>query len=255
MRPVRTVDIAAFDKSRYDTQYLYQGESCVIIGSHVPAGLPAYRHHVHEHCDQIYYIVRGEMHVQLGTEVHVAGPDTLVYIPKGTPHHNWNEGTEDELHLEVLAPAPRASLPLATATEETDAGGRPYVVQALDEGAFVESVKFPGFSLNRLVPDPVSAHATMYVGQVEAGAGGPGMHVHEFDQFYFVLSGELQVQVSLDRFTAPLGSLVVLPAGVPHRQWNDGPETERHIALLSPAPLPGKPLDVLVSLAATGEAL
>jgi mannose-6-phosphate isomerase-like protein (cupin superfamily) len=103
---LRTVDHHAFDPSRYDVQHLFHGESCVIIGSNVPAGEPAFRHHRHEHSDQLYYIVSGEMHVQLGTEELVAGPDTLVYIPKGLPHHNWNEGDVTERHLTLLVPSP-----------------------------------------------------------------------------------------------------------------------------------------------------
>jgi len=27
-------------------------------------------------------------------------------VPRGTPHHKWNEGDEDEFHVEVIAPAP-----------------------------------------------------------------------------------------------------------------------------------------------------
>ena len=42
MNRVRTIDFGAFDRTRYDTQFLYQGESCVVIGSHVPSGLSAY---------------------------------------------------------------------------------------------------------------------------------------------------------------------------------------------------------------------
>lgn len=257
MRPLRPVDFDAFDRSRYHAQTLWHGESCVLIGSNVPAGMPAFGHHRHEHSDQLYYIVHGEMQVQLGTEHLAAGPGSLVYIPMGTPHHNWNEGDIDEFHLEVLAPAPLPTQPLATPTDATEAAGRPYFVRRLDESAFVAAREFPGFSLNRIMqgPDsPGSSHVSLYVGQVEPGSGGPGLHIHAFDQFYFVLSGRLHVQVGLEGYVASTGTLVVLPAGVPHRQWNEGPEIERHIALLVPTPEPGQPLDVGVSLSATGAA-
>ena len=255
MNRVRTIDFAAFDRSRYDTQFLYQSESCVVIGSHVPAGLSAYGHHRHAHCDQLYYIVRGEMHVQFGDAVTTAGPDTAVHIPKGLPHHNWNEGTVDEFHLEVLAPAPRANLPLATPTEDTDTAGLRATVAPLDEGAYVESARFAGFSLNRPLRDGTSAHAALYVGRLEPGTGGPGTHIHDFDQCYFVLEGELTVEVGLDRFTVMPNSLVTIPAGVPHRQYNDGRVVERHIALNTPTPPTDRPIDVGVSFAANGEVI
>lgn len=86
------------------------------------------------------------------------------------------------------------------------------------------------------------------VAQVGAGGAGPPMHLHTFDQLFFVLEGELQVEVALQRVVAPRHSLVVLPAGVPHTQWNDGPGTEVHLAVLVPAPLPGEPILTPVTL-------
>ncbi len=251
----RTVDFDGFDPGKYSTQHLFHGESCAILGSNVPAGKPAFGHHRHEYSDQLYYIVKGEMQVQLGTKTFTAGPDTLVYIPKGQPHHNWNEGDIDEFHLEIIAPCPFPSLSLATPTSDIGDDDQPFVVQELDPDAFVDSAKFPGFSLNRSIfPDGHSSYASIYVGEVAPGAGGPGTHIHAFDQFYFVLSGVLSVEVGLDRLEAGPGTLVTLPAGVPHRQWNQGTETERHLALLIPSPEPGKPLDLGVLYQLTGEA-
>lgn len=254
MNRVRIVDFAAFDPAGYGAQHLYQSESCVVIGSNVPAGKPAYRHHRHEHADQLYYVVKGEMHVQLGTRTHVAGPDTLVHIPQGLPHHNWNEGDVDEFHLEVIAPNPRRSLPLATPTDDVCDIDRPATVAPLDPLAYAESARFPGFALNRPLRDESrSPHAAMYVGRVQPGAGGPGTHVHDFDQCYFVLEGELSVEVALHRYTVGPCSLVTIPAGVPHRQWNAGPRVERHIALNLPRPATDRPLDYGVRFEATGD--
>src|SRR3954452_19793577 len=124
MRNLRTVDFGAYRRDGYEWQHLYNGEVCRVIASHVPAGTAAPPHHVHP-VDQLYYVVYGEMQVVLGEERFVAGPDTLVYIPAGTPHHNWNEGDVDELHFEVLAPAPMPNQTIMTPTDSTDAGGRP----------------------------------------------------------------------------------------------------------------------------------
>jgi mannose-6-phosphate isomerase-like protein (cupin superfamily) len=256
MAPLRTVDPDAFDRTRYDTQHLFHGESCVIIASSVPAGRSAFRRHRHEHGDQLYYVLEGEMHVLLGAEELTAGPDTLVYIPEGLPHHNWNEGEVDELHLEVIAPCPFPTLPLATPTD--DPGGEAgdptsYLVSRLDESAFEDTARFDGFRLNRgLLPNRHSEHVSPYVGEVEPGAAGPPLHIHPFDQFYFVLAGELSVQIGLEQLVATPGTLTVMPAGVPHRQWNAGPVTERHLTLLVPSPVPGQPMDVGVVFEPSG---
>jgi mannose-6-phosphate isomerase-like protein (cupin superfamily) len=249
---LRTVDFDAYERKGYEAQYLYNGESAVVIGSNVPAGATAPPRHVHP-VDQLYYVVSGEMHVILATEEHVAGANTLVYIPAGTPHHNWNEGDVDEFHFEVLAPGPLPSQTVMTPTDETDAGGRPYRVRHLADAEVEEPI--PGFAMQRLLRRAdASEHMSLYVGSVEPGAGGPGTHIHAFDQFYFVLEGTMTVEVGLDRLTAEPHTLVVLPAGVPHRQFNEGSTTERHITLLAPEPLAGGgPWDVGVTLATTGE--
>ena len=64
----------------------------------------------------------------------------------------------------------------------------------------------------------------------------------------------MSVEVGLERHIADPFTLVVLPAGVPHRQFNDGVATERHITLLAPEPTDHEtPWDVGVTLATTGE--
>jgi len=93
--------------------------------------------------------------------------------------------------------------------------------------------------------------------------GAPGSLVRRCRPFHFLRVNPLRPvdftafdrtrYVGLDRHVAEPGTLVVLPAGVPHRQWNEGRVPERHLALLSPAPEPGRPLDVGVKLEATGE--
>ena len=128
MRHLRPVDFSAYRREGYEFQHLYNGESAVVIGSNVPAGAAAPPHHTHP-IDQLYYIVSGEMHVQLGSEEFFAGPDTLVFIPSGVPHHNWNTGTADEFHFEVLAPAPIPGREMMTPTDSTDALGLPYLVR------------------------------------------------------------------------------------------------------------------------------
>jgi len=250
MEYLRSVDFTAYRREGYEFQHLFNGESAVVIASHVAAGASAPPHHTHP-VDQLYYIVRGEMHAQLGSEEFVAGPDTLVFIPAGTPHHNWNEGSEDEFHFEVLAKAPLPSQPIMTPTDSTDAGGLPYKVRPVDADGYAQNM--PGFEIQKLLmASDGSPNMTLYVATVEPGSGGPALHIHDFDQFYYILEGTMSCEIGLRRFTAGPHTLVVLPAGVPHRQWNDGPGRERHLTLIAPEPAPGLPWDIGVELSATG---
>jgi mannose-6-phosphate isomerase-like protein (cupin superfamily) len=90
---------------------------------------------------------------------------------------------------------------------------------------------------------------------VGPGKGGPGTHIHEFDQYYFVLEGALTIEVALERYTVGSNTLVILPAGVPHRQYNDGDVVEKHLTLLAPPPEDGRPWDRGVSFEPNGEDL
>jgi mannose-6-phosphate isomerase-like protein (cupin superfamily) len=75
-----------------------------------------------------------------------------------------------------------------------------------------------------------------------AGGGSPeGRHVHAVDQIFYVISGTMSIEVEDEAHEVGPGSLVVFPAGVPHRNWNAGGEPTVHLAINTPAPDPSVP--------------
>ena len=75
-----------------------------------------------------------------------------------------------------------------------------------------------------------------------AGGGSPaGMHTHAVDQIFYVLSGTMSVEIEGQEYNAGPGSLIVFPAGVPHRNWNGGTEPTVHLAFNTPLPDPNVP--------------
>ena len=75
-----------------------------------------------------------------------------------------------------------------------------------------------------------------------AGEGSPaGLHIHAVDQIFYILSGTMSVEIEGARYECSPGSLVVFPAGVPHRNWNDGREPTLHLAFNTPLPDPAVP--------------
>jgi mannose-6-phosphate isomerase-like protein (cupin superfamily) len=79
------------------------------------------------------------------------------------------------------------------------------------------------------------------------GEGSPaGMHMHLVDQLFFILSGTMSLEIAGKEYEAGPGTLVVFPAGVPHRNWNRGSEATIHLAINSPLPEPGTPFAVTV---------
>jgi quercetin dioxygenase-like cupin family protein len=75
-----------------------------------------------------------------------------------------------------------------------------------------------------------------------AGGGSPaGLHVHDVDQIFYVLSGTMSIEIEGKEYDCPPGSLIVFPAGVPHRNWNGGTEPTVHLAFNTPQPEAGVP--------------
>jgi mannose-6-phosphate isomerase-like protein (cupin superfamily) len=254
MQYVRPVDFGAFRPGEFHSQFIASLETCLAICSRVPAGLAGPSLHVPP-SDQLYYVLRGRLQVQLGPDLVEAEPDDLVFIPAGVPHRNINPWDQDEVHFELIAPAPPPGRPLL-APAATDAPTEPVRhphagVRRLDPAAF----RGERFQTQPMADRSTgSEHVRIYVARVPPGGGGPTTHVHEFDQLYFVLRGTMQLEIALGRYTAGPNTLVVLPAGVPHTNWNDGPEVESHLALLAPTPPPGMRLDHPVTFAAAPEA-
>ncbi len=89
------------------------------------------------------------------------------------------------------------------------------------------------------------------VSRIAPGHSSPsGFHIHEVDQYYYILSGELKLEIARglytegeeivsDIYTATPNTLVLFPRGVPHRNWNEGSEPVVHIGLLVPEPAVG----------------
>jgi len=71
------------------------------------------------------------------------------------------------------------------------------------------------------------------------GEGSPaGPHKHVVDQLFYILSGMMSLGIEGKQYEAGLGTFVVFPAGVPHRNWNKGTEATVHRAINSPLPDP-----------------
>ena len=95
MQYVRHVDPSVFPLDEFRSHFIAEPanglDTAYCIQTRVPPGKGTTRGvHVHP-ADQIYYILKGQMNVQLGEEEYVAKPGQLVFIPRacrtgtGTP--------------------------------------------------------------------------------------------------------------------------------------------------------------------------
>ena len=257
MQYVRPVDFNAFKPTEFHSQRIADRssglDSCVLILTRVPPGTGTTAGlHVH-YGDQLYYILSGRMNVQLGKEKLTAGPKDLVVIPRGMPHWNWNTSDQDEVHFEFICPPPPGNEAASTPVDESapipDVKGL-QLIRGLDESKFDLS----RFS-QVVMADRASGVDSVSLGvfRVPVGGRSPELHVHRFDQIYYTISGTMGIQIGLEEYTVPANSYVIIPAGMPHMNWNAGQDVQYFINARTPEPADrSKVWDILVTFGEEG---
>jgi len=122
MEYVRNVDFPAIDRRGADERldqvlrdHTSGAETCTVhciktpAGGGSPAGL-----HVHD-VDQIFYILRGTMSIEIEDKKYDCTPGSLIVFPAGVRHRNWNAGKEPTVHLAFNTPLPDPNVPFARA--------------------------------------------------------------------------------------------------------------------------------------------
>ena len=78
-------------------------------------------------------------------------------------------------------------------------------------------------------------HVSVTESTMPAGAKGPPLHTHDFDEAFYVLDGELTFQVGDELSTAGPGQLAFALRGVPHTLANRGDRPARFLIVCTPA--------------------
>ena len=68
-----------------------------------------------------------------------------------------------------------------------------------------------------------------------AGAKGPYLHTHDFDETFYVLEGELTFRVVDELLTVGPGEVAFAPRGVPHTLANRAHADARYLLVCTPA--------------------
>ena len=157
----------------------------------------------------------------------------LIFVPAGASAAV--NGDEDSVWLEVFAPL-RA--PAARSNGEAR-------VIAIDQNKF----EGEGFAYQSLI-DRTGGAQTMRMNtlKVSPGAGSPNFHIHAFAQIYVIFDGELTIDIGRARQKAYANTLVLLPPGLVHRNFNGGATEERHTTLLVPEPADGAIFDYAITI-------
>lgn len=101
----------------------------------------------------------------------------------------------------------------------------------------------PGRQVHRLLDhDSGASSCSVNFIVTPPGEGSPaGLHTHRVDQLFYILQGTMNLEIEGREYVAEPGTLVVMPAGVPHRNWNGGDQATRHLAFNAPLPAKDEP--------------
>jgi quercetin dioxygenase-like cupin family protein len=80
-------------------------------------------------------------------------------------------------------------------------------------------------------------HVSMMENVVAAQSPGPPLHVHDFDEAFYMLEGELIFQVEDELFTKRAGEFVFVPRNVAHALANHTDADARYLLVCTPAGL------------------
>lgn len=174
-------------------------------------------------------ILSGEATLATPTMQSSAPTGSLIFIPAGKA--GGVSGAADAQWVEIEAPsAPGLTEPRVIRVDPTRFEGGGFAYQSLaDRSNGAQSMR-----LNVL--------------QVQPGSGSPDFHIHAFAQLYVILEGEMTLDIGRARQVAKRNSIVCLPAGVVHRNFNGSNHLERHVSLLVPEPAEGAVFDYAVDI-------
>jgi mannose-6-phosphate isomerase-like protein (cupin superfamily) len=109
MKPVSTNNVehytwpSALSEMLCDGWHLHRSASLSIIEERMPPGTAEQRH-LHRHATQFFYVLAGELKIELNRDEHRLPPNTGLTIPAGTPHQVFNRGSQDARFLVVSQP-------------------------------------------------------------------------------------------------------------------------------------------------------
>lgn len=204
--------------------------------------------HVHDF-DETFYLLDGELTVQLGETTFPARAGELVFAPRGVPHTLANLGGAPARYLLVCTPAGFERYLVRTAAEEAGTeppgwakGPVPEVTTVggpLAETAEVRRLELPHATddtFNVLLHGDTTGGAVALVeNAMPAGAAGPPLHRHGFDEAFYLVDGALRCRLGDDLVDVGAGELVFAPRDVPHTFTNHTDRPARFLIVLTPA--------------------
>jgi quercetin dioxygenase-like cupin family protein len=240
------------------------------VGAFQPRGW--LRRHVHSF-EEGLYVLAGELVIEIGGAVHRLVTGDYAFIPLGTWHALANGGADEVRWLSINTPqrlppdagrkdtffakapfdAPelvaRATRPRFGSPDVRYVGhydGTPPQQEALrvsdpargrkPQGMDIALLVYSGISVKMLIDRVFGADLlTMFTVDYEVG-GAAQAHDHPFEEAYFFLAGEVELELDGEHHTIRPGDVVFAGVGSVHGFYNTGMERVRWIETQAPQP-------------------
>jgi mannose-6-phosphate isomerase-like protein (cupin superfamily) len=208
--------------------------------------------HLHSF-EESFYILEGNVIVQIGEQAYQLGPGNFGLISTGIPHSWRNIGEQPARWLEMQAPQPR---PLGYGRDTFLISGEAPshgIAPALDSpvlGYFDES-QLPrpggpsqmegfnpttGVAIKMFVDRSFGAiHQSLFLIQYQPGAK-IDFHDHTFEESYFIVSGQVHATADGETYDLGAGDVIWTSVGCVHSFANLGTEPVRWIETQAPLP-------------------
>jgi mannose-6-phosphate isomerase-like protein (cupin superfamily) len=92
-------------------------------------------------------------------------------------------------------------------------------------------------AVSEILGGPANGSDNAYViyTRMPPGKHGPALFTLPVENYYVVLSGNMNVQIGTDKFVVGPMEGVILPPNIPHHVWNGDSEPEGHLEVITSA--------------------
>ncbi|MDQ0137535.1 quercetin dioxygenase-like cupin family protein [Neorhizobium galegae] len=169
--------------------------------------------------ERLIYVLAGAASLKEGPNVFRLEANDFLFVPRSRTIVVMATDSSARL-LDIRVPVSRECL-------SPDEAKAPLAIKgSVDENAFsvhtTHGAEGRAFDTQTLVDRKMGSKSIKaFVSLVHPGSG-MGLHVHPFDQFYYVLQGQLSVRLGFDTSEMSEGDIVAFPAGLIHSNSNDG---------------------------------
>jgi mannose-6-phosphate isomerase-like protein (cupin superfamily) len=94
---------SAISEHLCDGWHLHRTNTLTIIEERMPAAT-AEQLHLHQHATQFFYVLAGELTIELNGKAHRLTRSSGLTVPSQTPHQVFNHGSEDARFLVISQP-------------------------------------------------------------------------------------------------------------------------------------------------------